>query len=405
MSEPGRLDFVSLGLIGPSSKRELILSQSLSYIVEPLPLEHRRVAGLSLLAWVKILLVAILFAATFRFSFMRLWAKTNPLSGEPNWGHSTIVPLIGLYYLYTNREALLAAKVKPTWHGVAALLTGLLIFAYGIFPGYNDYIKDVGMVVTLFGVVLALCGWEVMKIAWFPIAFLFCAIPWPGLVYSWIASPLQHLAAKVAVGALSFTGVIARNEGTKILMEGADGQMRTLEVAQACAGLRSLMTFISVGAAVAFLSVRPLWQKIIITLSAIPIAIGCNVMRVAGQGLLDRYVSQQFSESFAHQFVGLIMLMPAFFLILLVGWVLDRIFVEEVDAADAADARLVQRGSPMPAAIEPVTQATPRQQATESVTQATQAPEAERSTQSPRAIHLPPPPATSVRRRMPGGDI
>src|SRR6201999_446399 len=105
-------------------------------------------------------------------------------------------------------------------------------------------------------------------------------------------------------------------------------------VAEACAGMRSLMTFIAVGGAIAFLSARPLWQKIVITLSAIPIAIGCNVMRVSGQGLLDHYVSQKLSESFAHQFVGMIMLVPAFFLILFVGYVLDRVYIEEADEHD-----------------------------------------------------------------------
>jgi exosortase/archaeosortase family protein len=107
------------------------------------------------------------------------------------------------------------------------------------------------------------------------------------------------------------------------------------------------MTFISVGAAVAFLSNRPLWQKIIITVSAIPIAIFCNVMRVSGQGLLDHYVSQQLSEDFAHQFVGMIMLIPAFLLILLVGWMLDQIFVEQVEHADVAPApKLIRRSTP-----------------------------------------------------------
>jgi exosortase/archaeosortase family protein len=88
-----------------------------------------------------------------------------------------------------------------------------------------------------------------------------------------------------------------------------------------------------VGAAVAFLSARPLWQKIVLTMSAVPIAIFCNVMRVAGQGLLDHYWSQEMSEGFAHQFVGMVMLIPAFFLILLVGWILDQIYVEEVETA------------------------------------------------------------------------
>jgi exosortase len=215
--------------------------------------------------------------------------------------------------------------------GVGTLLYGMLIYGYGIWPGQNDFVKDFGMVITLFGVVLTLCGWEVMKIAWFPIAFLICGIPWPGLVYSWVASPLQALAAEVAVLVMRLTGVHAFRSGTKINMGGLGSPLRTLNVAEACAGMRSLMTFISVAAALAFLSSRPLWQKFIVTLSAIPIAIFCNVMRVAGQGVLDHYVSQQLSESFAHQFVGLVMLIPAFFMILGVGWLLDQIFVEEVD--------------------------------------------------------------------------
>jgi exosortase len=131
---------------------------------------------------------------------------------------------------------------------------------------------------------------------------------------------------------LQVTGVDAMRSGTKIIMGNAMAgqEVRTLNVAEACAGLRSLMTFISVAAAVAFLSSRPLWQKLIITISAVPIAIFCNVMRVSGQGLLDHYVSKEISEGFAHQFVGLAMLIPAFFLILLVGWALDKMFVEEV---------------------------------------------------------------------------
>src|SRR5690606_19673495 len=140
------------------------------------------------------------------------------------------------------------------------------------------------MVIALFGLVLALCGWDVMKVTWFPIVFLICALPWPGLVYSWVAGPLQVIAAKVAVRVLEFTGVTSYVSGTKIFIYGDGGALRTLNVAEACAGLKSLMTFVTIGAALAFLSARPLWQKLIITLSAIPIAIFCNTMRVSGQG-------------------------------------------------------------------------------------------------------------------------
>jgi exosortase len=240
------------------------------------------------------------------------------------------------------------------WFGGVIMLFGIAVFQYAIFPGQNDFLKDFGMVITLFGVVLALAGWSAMRIAWFPIAFLVCGLPWPGLVYSKVAGPLQQLAANVAVWTLQITGVEASVGGTKISMIGGDGNWRTLNVAEACAGMRSLMTFISVAAAVAFLSSRPLWQKIIVVLFAVPIAIFCNVMRVSGQGLLDRYVSHSLSENFAHQFVGLIMLIPAFLLILLVGWILDQIFVEQIDRRVVAMApKVITRATAAAAAAMP----------------------------------------------------
>lgn len=291
--------------------------------------------GIRQSAWIQVGILAALFAFTFyQASLRRLWLKTNPINGEPNWSHAVCVPIIGIYYLYANRRSLLNCVVREGWSALPVLIAGLLVFGYGIYPGQNDMVKDLGMVLTLFGLTAFLLGWDMMKIVWFPIAFMVCAIPWPGLVYSWVASPLQRLAADMAVAVLKVTGVAALGDGTKIIIDGEGGEFRTLNVAEACAGLRSLMTFITIGAAIAFLSSRPLWQKIIITISAVPIAIFCNVMRVCGQGLLDHYWGKQWSQDFAHQFAGMVMLIPAFFLLLLVGWMLDKLFVEIIDESD-----------------------------------------------------------------------
>jgi exosortase len=360
--------------------------------------------GLTLETWVKLGVLAPLFCAVYWLVIRWLWDKTNPLTGEANWGHAICIPIVGLYYLYINRDDLLKQPVEPlvlgrftAWYrlgpalamiviggcawlfgndpsrfvqsagaamgifgalillldwAIASLIFGLVMFAYGIWPGQNQFVQGCAMILTLFGVVLMLSGWKIMKYAWFPIAYLICGIPWPPLVYSYIASPLQALAAKVAVVTLRFTGVTAYRSGTKINMASSSitDPIRTLNVAEACAGLRSLMTFITVGVAVAFLSARPLWQKIIITVSAIPIAIFCNVMRVAGQGLLDHYISQELSQSFAHQFVGIVMLVPAFFMILMVGWLLDHLFVEEADDRDRGQSTGTS-ASPAPAAV------------------------------------------------------
>jgi len=307
---------------------------------DPLPARSRRWAALS--AW-----AMLIVGVGMPLILVREVANTAFLTAIAGWAIFAVATFA--LCLWREDSPLIegAHRQSARWFGILVLLFGIELLGYAIYPGQNDFLKDFGMVITLMGVVLASAGWGIMRIAWFPIAFLVCGIPWPALMYSRVASPLQQLAANVAVWTLEVTGVESSASGTKILIEGHGGIMRTLNVAEACAGLRSLMTFISVGAAVAFLSNRPLWQKIIITVSAIPIAIFCNVMRVSGQGLLDHYVSQQLSEDFAHQFVGMIMLIPAFLLILLVGWMLDQIFVEQVEHADVAPApKLIRRSTP-----------------------------------------------------------
>lgn len=359
--------------------------------------------GLSPAAWGQVAVVAVLFTALFWPNLRRLWLKTNPINGTEwgDWSHTILVPIVGLAYLWLRRDELLAAPVRPLlvdgssrarwvggavmlglgllgyalfsygpghllvgrtlaeyvgpaalgvgvvgllalmfdW-GMGTLLSGLLLAGYGIWPGQNDYLKDVGMVLTLFGIVLTLTGWSVMRIAWFPIVYLICAIPWPGLVYTKIAIPLQYLAAKVAVIVLNLAQVDSLVEGTRIVIEKSGGESRVLNVAEACAGMRSLMTFITLAAAMAFLSFsRPLWQKLVIVASAVPIAILCNVIRVSGVGLLDVYVTEEASAGFSHQFAGMIMLIPALIMLLGVGWVLDQLVIEEVEE-DPAEASL-----------------------------------------------------------------
>jgi exosortase len=284
-------------------------------------------------------------AVFYRSNLVRLWLKTNPFTGEANWGHSMLVPVIGLYFLYVHREELVRANIKPSIVGLPILLAGPILFALTLVspPFSNDYFKDLSIVFTLFGLVLFTCGWQVIRIAWFPILFLICAFPWPPLLYSRVAMPLQHLAANVAVEVMRLTGMNASQSGTKILIFNGPGNTRALNVAEACAGMRSLMTFITLGCAMAFLSARPLWQKIILIASAVPIAIFCNVMRVSGQGLLDHYWSTEWSEGFAHAFAGVVMLVPAIFLLLLVGKILDLAVIEVADPKERVAAIAAKR--------------------------------------------------------------
>src|SRR5688572_2542656 len=182
------------------------------------PWPRRTYYGLSVEAWMRVGIIAMLFAALFWPNFRRLWLKTNPFTGEPNWQHSIFVPLIGLYYLYLNRDGLLRAKVQTAWSGLAILLGGLLMFAYGIWPGQNDFVKQFWGVVALFGQVLLLCRWPLMMIAWLPIAFVGAALEGRQLVYRRVAMALEELAAGAATATLRGTGGDAVRSATTLHM-------------------------------------------------------------------------------------------------------------------------------------------------------------------------------------------
>jgi exosortase len=364
--------------------------------------------GLPQQFWITAGVVAALFVLIYWPNLLRLFRKTAPFVGVAEWYHAMFVPVVGVYYLYLHLDELLAAKVVPLlgnrftngrfisagvvalagivfmwlpdapfvpqqyadyaaligvagkgllglavmvvaldW-GVGSLLFGLLVSIYGIWPGQNDFVKDIGMVIAVFGAVLTLGGWGVMRIAWFPIAFLLCALPWPGLFYSRVAMPLQTIAAHVGVVVMQLCNVDAEYSGTVMYIYTPGNSVpRPLNVAEACAGIKSLMTFVTLAAALAFLSNRPLWQKLFVTAAAVPIAILSNVIRVAGQGLLDRYVSQEWSTGFAHGFAGVVFLIPGFVVIMGMFWLLDKLFIEEVvdDDEDEAPGKLAKGGA------------------------------------------------------------
>jgi exosortase len=343
--------------------------------------------------WIALPLLAAAFVLVYWSNLYRLWWKTNPFNGQTEWVHAVFVPIVGIFYLYLNRDALVAAPVRPLllgnfgkarwisagltilagvlayfvgpnlpgmpqdygqlaeaggmglvgfgvvvllldW-GIGSLLFGLAVSAYGIYPGQNDFIKDVGMVLVVFGVVLALYGWKVMEIAWFPIAFLLAALPWPGLFYSRVAMPLQEIAAKIGVVVMNLCGMDTQYSGTVMYILMPDGTERPLNVAEACAGVKSLMTFVALGAALAFISNRPLWQRLLITAIAVPIAVLCNVFRVAAQGLLDYYGGSAWTQGAAHMYSGVVfLLIPGFIMLLGSIWLLDKLIVEEADDDD-----------------------------------------------------------------------
>lgn len=270
-----------------------------------------------------------------------------------DWSHALIVPLIGAYFINQNRDRLAVTPRRAYWPGLLVLFVGLFSFAWCIYPVRNDMLQGYSMIVSLMGLVLFLLGPAMMRVLWFPIAYLALGVKVSERFWEQIAWQLQLIAAKAAALALQLLGVDATVSGSTIELvysKGGQWVVDQLNVAEACSGLRMLMAFVALGAAMAYLVERAWWKRVVMLLLAVPIAVLVNIARVTAVGLLST-INKQMATGDFHIFVGMLMLIPAAGLFMLVGWVLDNVVIDEQPANHPPPAPLPEGLSPTEAAV------------------------------------------------------
>lgn len=249
-----------------------------------------------------------------------------------DWSHGFVIPVFSLYYLYTQRRRL---PVDLPDHGVSARAIGVLLIAlaFAVHMGSTiyqyDYPKKLALVMSILGVVLMVGGWPMTRWSWFAVAFLVFALPLPQRLYFQLTLPLQVMAAKVsgAVLPMLFKDILVdvHNVTVDYWYKGRTGQ---LDVEHACSGIRLLMAMMALGVATAFISDRPVWQRMVIILSCVPIAVFCNFIRVTTTGVLHVQGHSELATGFAHTMLGMGMLGIAFGLYLGISYVLSHLYVE-----------------------------------------------------------------------------
>ncbi len=278
--------------------------------------------------WCWIAVLGSLFAVLHR-TF--LWRMVRIATGEwgGDWSHAMVVPLISVYFITQNRSRLASATSRVYLPGLVLLFGGILSFAWCIYPVRNDMFQGYSMIVGLFGLVLFLLGPAVMRTLWFPILYLALGVKISQRIWEQIAWQLQLVAAKSSTIVLQMLGVDASVTGSTIelaFMRNGQWVVDKLNVAEACSGLRMLMAFVALGAAMAYLVPRAWWQRLVMVALAVPIAVMVNIGRVTAIGLISMVDKEKATGDF-HVFVGMLMLIPAAGMFMLVGWVLDRIIV------------------------------------------------------------------------------
>ena len=238
---------------------------------------------------------------------------------DPNYSHGFLVPFIAVYFLWEKRSLLKSAKVKPSNWGLLPLLLGFTLLVFG-FAGTEYFTMRISLVFWIAGIVLYCYGWEVFRISSLAIGFLVFMVPLPYIVYDALAFPLKIFITKVSVVSLKALGVIVWRDGNILQFPNT-----VLEVADACSGLRSLMSLVALSVAYAFISQKKWLGRVVLVSLAIPIAILTNMVRVIVTGLLAQYYGAAAAEGFFHEFAGLAVFALAMVLLLISGSIISKV--------------------------------------------------------------------------------
>jgi exosortase A len=228
---------------------------------------------------------------------------------DDNYSHGFLIVPVALYLVWERRGRLAAIAPAPAWSGLALVVASIAILAAGVL-GAELFLTRVSILGALAGSVLVLFGREALAVVAFPLAFLLLMIPIPAIVFNQVAFPMQLLASRFGELALNLAGVPVLREGNVITLS-----TTTLEVAEACSGIRSLISLLTLAIVYGYFVERRTWARVALAVASIPVAIVANGVRVAGTGIAAHYVGPEAAEGFFHTFSGWLVFIVAFVLL------------------------------------------------------------------------------------------
>jgi exosortase len=257
-------------------------------------------------------LVVFLYAPVLRGLAVQ-WAR------DADYSYGFFVPVFSGYVLWRLRGQLAANKATGSNFGFLVMMVAVCLLFLGSL-GAELFTIRFSLLVLLTGIVLFLSGWQVLRIVSFPLGFLVFMIPLPAIIYNQITFPLQLLASRLASSWLELVGVPVLRNGNVLVLSSY-----SLEVVEACSGVRSLMTLVSLAVAYGYLAESRVWVRCTLALLMVPTAIVTNATRVTIAGILAHKFGAETSEGFVHVFSGWLMFLSALVLLFLFHRVLLRV--------------------------------------------------------------------------------
>lgn len=246
-------------------------------------------------------------------SLVRQW------SSDDDYSHGFFVLPLAAYFAWERRGALAAAARRPSVLGLIVITGSLLVWAAGLL-GAELFLTRISLIGVTAGTILFVWGWAHLRILLFPVLFLLLMVPLPAILFNQIAFPLQLVASQAGEVVIAAAGIPVLREGNVLHLPS-----QTLEVAEACSGIRSLVSLLMLAIVLGYFTERRVGPRVLIAFAAVPIAILANAARVAGTGLAAEWVSPAAAEGFFHTFSGWLMFVVAFGGLLLVQGALSRV--------------------------------------------------------------------------------
>lgn len=246
-------------------------------------------------------------------------------SSVPEYSHGYIVPLIAAGLLWARRGSAAWERMRPNAWGIAVLAAALLLRHFGAYF-YFEWFEQLSLVFCVPGIVLLVGGLAALKWSWPACVFLLFMVPLPYGLEVMLRGPLRDIGTVASTFVMQTVGMPAYADGNVIVVNSV-----RIGVAEACSGLRMLMVFFALSTAVAILVEQPLWRRIFIIASAVPIALVSNIARITSTGSLYALGYGDFAHAVFHDLAGWLMMVLALILLWIEIAVLDRLVIEEID--------------------------------------------------------------------------
>jgi len=253
---------------------------------------------------------------------------------DSSWSHGFLIPLFSIYFLYQAKADILKTRPKPNYLGLIFLLGMILFYIFNVVsPAGYAYFRRMSVIGALVSVILFMGGWQMLKCTWLPAVYLIFAVPLPDRFYESITIPMRQWAASASTAMLNLVPKLdATANGVVIDIIYKGHRLEPgLDVAEACSGMRLLMAFLALGVAMAYLHYRPIWQRLVLLASTVPIAILCNIIRVTVTGFIYVLGNPQYAQGIYHDLLGMAMLPLAFGLYGILAWFMSNLFTEDTE--------------------------------------------------------------------------